>query len=182
MLLGTQSVNEAGHLAIAGCDVLELSTTIRHPRSMLWMNLPSAKKCRSLRAAYEKRYPNSLMLFAAKSFLNMAIVRIMDEEGMGLEPLLGWRGFTPPMRAGFPMERAYLHGNNKAPWELTLAMESGIGRIVLDNEREMAILQEIACARGQIQEVLLRVTPGIKPQTHSFIQTGANSIPNSASA
>ncbi len=70
------------------------------------------------------------------------------------------------------MERTYLHGNNKTPWELELALDAGIGRIVLDNEREMALLQQIAAARGTVQDVLLRVTPGIKPQTHSYIQTG----------
>lgn len=170
MLLGTQTVNKAGHLAIAGCDTLELAEQFGTP--LYVMDEPTIReKCRSLRAAYEKRYPNSLMLFAAKSFLNLAIVRIMDEEGMGLDLSSGGEVFTA-RQAGFPMERAYLHGNNKAAWELALAMDSGIGRIVLDNEREMAMLQEIAAARGQVQDVMLRVTPGIKPQTHSFIQTG----------
>ena len=76
------------------------------------------------------------------------------------------------MRADFPMERTYLHGNNKTPWELELALEAGIGRIVLDNEREMALLQADCRGARQVQDVLLRVTPGIKPQTHSYIQTG----------
>ena len=111
------------------------------------------------------------MLFAAKSFINMAICRIMDEEGMGLDLSAGGEIYTA-MKAGFPMERAYLHGNNKSPWELELALDAGIGRIVLDNEREMVMLQEIAARRGLVQDVLLRVTPGIKPQTHSYIQTG----------
>ena len=70
------------------------------------------------------------------------------------------------------MERTYLHGNNKTAGELEIALETGVGRIVLDNEREMALLQEIAARRGVTQDVLLRVTPGIKPQTHSYIQTG----------
>lgn len=170
MLLGTQCVNEFGHLAIAGCDTLKLAEQFGTP--LYVMDEPAIReKCRSLRAAYEKRYPNSLMLFAAKSFLNLAIVRIMDEEGMGLDLSSGGEVFTA-RQAGFPMERAYLHGNNKAAWELALAIESGIGRIVLDNEREMAMLQQIAAERGLVQDVMLRVTPGIKPQTHSFIQTG----------
>ena len=170
MFLGTQRVNERGHLEIAGCDAIDLANDFGTP--LYVMDEPCIReKCRSLRAAYEKRYPNSLMLFAAKSFVNLAIVRIMDEEGMGLDLSSGGEVYTA-LRAGFPMERAYLHGNNKAAWELELAVKSGIGRIVLDNEREMRLLQQIAAASGQVQDVMLRVTPGIKPQTHSFIQTG----------
>ena len=171
MLLGTQRVNERGHLEIGGCDTLELAREFGTPLYVM-DEVDIRQKCRDLRAAYEKRYPNSLMLFAAKSFLNMAICRIMDQEGMGLDLSSGGGEVYTAMKADFPMERAYLHGNNKSPWELELALQAGIGRIVLDNEREMQLLQEIAAQRGVVQDVLLRVTPGIKPQTHSFIQTG----------
>ena len=170
MLLGTQRVNARGHLEIGGCDTLDLAREFGTPLYVM-DEADIRQKCRDLRAAYERRYPNSLMLFAAKSFLNLAICRIMDEEGMGLDLSSGGEVYTA-MQAHFPMQRAYLHGNNKAPWELELALQAGIGRIVLDNEREMLLLQQIAAQRGVVQDVMLRVTPGIKPQTHSFIQTG----------
>ncbi len=170
MLLGTQRVNGRGHLEIGGCDTLDLAREFGTPLYVM-DEADIRQKCRALRAAYERRYPNSLMLFAAKSFLNLAICRIMDEEGMGLDLSSGGEVYTAA-KAAFPMERAYLHGNNKAPWELELALDAGIGRIVLDNEREMLLLQQIAARRGVVQDVMLRVTPGIKPQTHSFIQTG----------
>ncbi|HEX2951610.1 MAG TPA: diaminopimelate decarboxylase [Armatimonadota bacterium] len=170
MLLGTQRVNERGHLEIGRCDTLDLVREFGTPLYVM-DETDIRQKCQTLRAAYEKRYPNSLMLFAAKSFLNMAICRIMDEEGMGLDLSSGGEVYTA-MKAEFPMERTYLHGNNKSPWELELALNSGVGRIVLDNEREMDLLQDIAASQGKVQDVLLRVTPGIKPQTHSYIQTG----------
>jgi diaminopimelate decarboxylase len=170
MLLGTQRINAQGHLAIGGCDTVELARQYGTPLYVM-DEADIRQKCRALRAAYEKRYPNSLMLFATKSFMNLAICRIMDEEGMGLDLSSGGEAYTA-LKAGFPMERTYLHGNNKSMWELTLAVESGVGRIVLDNEREMDLLQAVAAERGLVQDVLLRVTPGIKPQTHSFIQTG----------
>lgn len=170
MLLGTQRVNERGHLEIGGCDAIDLAAQFGTPLYVM-DEACIREKCRSLRTSYEKRYPNSLMLYAAKSFMNMAICRIMADEGMGLDLSSGGEVYTA-MKAGFPMKRAYLHGNNKSPWELELALDAGIGRIVLDNEREMELLQEIAAGRGMVQDVLLRVTPGIKPQTHSFIQTG----------
>jgi len=170
MLLGTQRINAQGHLEIGGCDTIELARTFGTPLYVM-DEACIRQKCRDLRSAYEKRYANSLMLFASKAFMNMAICRIMDEEGMGLDLSSGGEAYTA-MKAGFPMERTYLHGNNKSPWELELALDAGVGRIVLDNEREMDLLQEVAAARGKVQDVLLRVTPGIKPQTHSYIQTG----------
>lgn len=170
MLLGTQRINERGHLEIGGCDTLELAQQFGTPLYVM-DEAAIREECRSLRTAYEKRYPDSLMLFAAKSFMTMAICRIMDQEGMGLDLSSGGELYTA-LKAGFPLERAYLHGNNKATWELALALDSGVGRIVLDNEREMDLLQEVAAAKGKVQYVLLRVTPGIKPQTHTYIQTG----------
>jgi len=170
MLLGTQRVNEREHLEIGGCDTMDLVREFGTPLYVM-DEACIRQKCRSLREAYAKRYPNSLMLFAAKAFLNMAICRIIDQEEMGLDLSSGGEVYTA-MKAHFPMERTYLHGNNKSPWELELALDAGVGRIVVDNEREMALLQEIAVRRGVTQDVLLRVTPGIKPQTHSFIQTG----------
>jgi diaminopimelate decarboxylase len=170
MFLGTQRVNDCDHLEIGGCDTVALAREFGTPLYVL-DEATVRQKCRDLRAAYEQRYPNSLMLFAAKSLLNMAVCRLMDEEGMGLDLSSGGELYTA-LRAGFPMERVYLHGNNKAAWELELALDAGVGRIVLDNEREMAMLNALAAERGVVQPVLLRVAPGIKPQTHSYISTG----------
>lgn len=170
MLLGTQKINELGHLEIGGCDTLELAAEYGTPLYVM-DEADIRDRCRSLRAAYEARYPQSLMLFAAKAFINKAICRIMDEEGMGLDLSSGGEIYTA-LKADFPMERVYLHGNNKSLWELELAISSGVGRIVLDNEHEMDMVQEVAASHGVVQDVLLRVTPGIKPETHSYIQTG----------
>lgn len=170
MWLGTQRINAQGHLEIGGCDTVELARQFGTPLYVM-DEACIRQKCRDLRAAYEKRYPNSLMLFAAKAFMNMAICRIMDEEGMGLDLSSGGELYTA-MQAGFPLERAYLHGNNKTLWELELAVDARIGRVVVDNEREMQLLHDIAASRGVVQDVLLRIAPGIKPQTHSYISTG----------
>jgi diaminopimelate decarboxylase len=170
MFLGTQKINAKGHLEIGGCDTTDLAREFGTP--LYIMDESTIRmKCRDLRNAYESRYPNSLMLFAAKSFITTAICRIMDEEGMGLDLSSGGELFTA-IHAGFPLEKVYLHGNNKTVWELELAVKSGVGRIVLDNENEMDLLNEIAGKYNRVQDVLLRVSPGIKPETHSYISTG----------
>jgi diaminopimelate decarboxylase len=59
-----------------------------------------------------------------------------------------------------------MHGNNKSRAELDYAIERGVGHIVVDS------FDEVERLRGRPQRVLVRVTPGIKPSTHTYIQTG----------
>ena len=81
----------------------------------------------------------------------------------------GLRGrAVPGARGGFAPERIYLHGNNKTDAELDYALEQGVGHIVVDSFDEIDRLERIAPG----QKVLLRVTPGIKPDTHAYIPTG----------
>jgi diaminopimelate decarboxylase len=75
-------------------------------------------------------------------------------------------------RVDFPPERIYLHGNNKSREELEMALDYGIGRVVVDNFHEIDLLAKIASHRGMIQDVLLRVSPGIDSHTHVHTTTG----------
>jgi diaminopimelate decarboxylase len=63
-----------------------------------------------------------------------------------------------------------MHGNNKSAGELELALESGVGHIVVDSFDEIDRLERLAA--GMDQRVLIRVTPGIRPDTHASISTG----------
>ncbi|MEK7847515.1 MAG: diaminopimelate decarboxylase, partial [Chloroflexota bacterium] len=74
--------------------------------------------------------------------------------------------------AGFPLERVYFHGNNKSEEELELALEWGVGRIVVDNEHELSLLEAVAHRRGRRPAILLRVSPGVDPHTHQYTTTG----------
>jgi len=170
MLLGTQKKNNLNHLEIGGCDTLELAREYGTPLYVMDEDF-LREKCRGLKSSLESRMDESLVLYAGKACLNMAICRIIAQEGLGLDLSSGGEAYTA-LKAGFPMERTYLHGNNKSDWEIELAIESKVGRIVLDNEREAELVNRIAGEKGISQDVLLRVTPGIKPDTHSYIQTG----------
>ncbi|MDE3077379.1 MAG: diaminopimelate decarboxylase, partial [Chloroflexota bacterium] len=76
-------------------------------------------------------------------------------------------------RARFPMERVHFHGNNKLPEELAMAVDLGVGRIVIDNFTDIGLLDEIARARRAVAEVLVRVAPGIEAHTHEYLRTGS---------
>jgi diaminopimelate decarboxylase len=109
--------------------------------------------------------------YAAKAYCAPWLLSVIAEEGLGLDVVSGGELFVA-RRADFPLARTYFHGNNKSEEELRLALELGIGRIVLDNLDEIHLLGRLAHAAGRQQAVLLRVTPGVEAHTHEYIKTG----------
>ncbi len=90
---------------------------------------------------------------------------------MGLDVVSGGE-LLMAQRVGFPLQHVSFHGNNKSEEELRLALQLGVGRIVLDNWSELGRLTRIAQAIGQKPAVLLRVAPAIETDTHKYLQTG----------
>jgi diaminopimelate decarboxylase len=76
------------------------------------------------------------------------------------------------LNAGVPADKLVLHGNNKSPLELRMAIEAGVGRIVVDSFDELDRLDVLHAETGVVPKVLLRLTPGIKAETHDYISTG----------
>ena len=111
-------------------------------------------------------------VYAGKAFMSIAMRKIVAEEGCCLDVSSGGE-LAFALRAGFPMERIYVHGNNKTPLELSECLDAGVGRIVVDSFEEMDRLSAMAAERGVEQKILIRVTPGIEADTHDFIMTGA---------
>jgi diaminopimelate decarboxylase len=170
MLLGTQRVNAHGHLEIGGCDTVELANEFGTP---LYVMDESAIRdnCRRYRQAFESRYPRNDISFASKAYLNMAICKVIEQEGMSLDVASAGELYTA-IRAEFPGERILLHGNNKSDEELRMGLDYGVGRIVVDNFQELRRLSTLARELGKTQKILLRVTPGIDPHTHRRIKVG----------
>jgi diaminopimelate decarboxylase len=90
---------------------------------------------------------------------------------MGLDVVSGGE-LAIAQAADFPLERVYLHGNNKSPAELEAAVAAGIGHIVIDNFNEIDLLDAITRRLGKRQAVLIRATPNVDPHTHHHISTG----------
>ncbi len=170
MLLGTQRVNEAGHLEIGGCDTIDLAKKFGTPLYVV-DEAHIRQNCRNFIAAFEKRYPKNTICFAGKSFLTSAMCRIIDEEGLNLD-VASLGELYVAINAGFPHERINLHGNNKSRAELTMAIENKIGHIVIDNFFEIELLGTILAELNETVSVMVRSTPGVDPHTHKFISTG----------
>ena len=170
MLLGTQRINGRGALEIGGCDTVELAREFGTPLYVVDEEC-LREACRGYRRAFESRWPKVLITFSGKALMTMAVCRIAEEEGLGLDVSSGGELHTG-LRAGFPAARILLHGNNKSRAELEMAVSEGVGRVVVDHPGEIDVLQEVAQGRGEMVEVLLRVSPGVAADTHTHIQTG----------
>ena len=170
ILSGTMQINSKQHLEIGGCDTVALAEEFGTP--LYVMDEEQVREnCRRYLQAMQKKYPRGKILYAGKAFLVLAMAKLVAEEGLGLDVVSGGELYTA-LKAGFPAEHLYFHGNNKSRQELLEALEAKIGRIVVDSFSELQELQELSASRRQKVDVLLRVKPGIEAHTHDYIQTG----------
>ena len=164
--LGTR-VNELGHLEVGGCDVLELAERFGTP-AYIYAEDDMRARARSYMEAFAARTDDFEVIFGSKAAPITAIYRLMDEEGLSVDVASGGELFLA-LRAGVDPKRIFMHGNNKTAQELGLAFDAGIGHLVLDSFTEIELADRLL---DRPQDVLIRVTPGIKPSTHSYVQTG----------
>ncbi len=167
--IGT-TVNDSNHLVIGGCDTAELAAKFGTPL-YVYDEATLRNQVAIFKKEFGKRYRDITILYACKAFINPAILRIFAEEGLGLDVVSGGE-ISIAHASGFPMERVSFPGNNKSVGELELALESGIGRIVVDNFDELKILDKLTRTREKKQDILIRITPGVDPHAHRYEITG----------
>jgi diaminopimelate decarboxylase len=161
-------LDERGRLEVGGCDVIELAREFGTP-AYVYAEDDLRSRARAYVEAFRARTDQFEIVYAAKAFPCTAAFRLMVEEGLSCDVASGGE-LHLALQAGFDPERIYMHGNNKSEAELRMAVERAVGHVVVDSFDEIDRLEKIAAGKGQ--RVMLRVTPGIKPTTHSYIQTG----------
>ena len=166
----TAEISNEGHLVIGGCDVVDLAGEFGTPL-YLYDEFTLRRRCREFKDEFTRRYPETLVIYASKAFLNRALARILNEEGLGLDVVSGGE-LSIARSVDFPADRIYFHGNNKTPEEMNLALDLGVGRIVVDNFYELQLLSRLAGKKRINQSILLRLTPGVDPHTHEHTTTG----------
>ena len=168
-LTGTMKINPQGHLEVGGVDTVDL---VRDFGTPLWVMDEQGlrQNCRKIKEAFSA-LGDSLVLYASKTLSNLSVYRIVKEEGLGLDVVSGGELYTA-IKAGFPMEKVYFHGNNKSREEIIMAIEAGVGRIVVDNFYELQLLNACCEEKTKTQNILLRITPGVEAHTHEYIKTG----------
>jgi len=166
----TAEVNHQGHLRVGGCDVVDLVKEYGTPL-YLFDEFTIRCKCREFKSEFSKRYPDTLVSYASKAFLNRALALILNQEALALDVVSGGE-LSIAHSVEFPLAEIYFHGNNKTPEELKLALNWDTGRVVVDNFYELELLDKLAAERKTRQDILLRITPGVDPHTHQYITTG----------
>ena len=166
----TATINAQGALEIGGCDLMDLAE--EYGTSLYVLDEETLRnRCRSFVQAFQSRYGGTQVVYASKAYINPALARLFEEEGLGLDVVSGGE-LAIAQSVDFPLERVYFHGNNKSPQELAQAVEGKIGRIVIDSFHELELLDRIARDAGKVQDVLIRVSPGVDPHTHVHTTTG----------
>ena len=166
----TLKINQNGHLEIGGADTVALAEQFGTPLYVMDEQY-IRDMCAAYKRAIDEEYGgNGLVLYASKAFSCKAVYRIVQEEGIGVDVVSGGELYTA-LQAGFPAEKIYVHGNNKLRSELEFSVESGVGAIVVDAYSELDALDEICAEKGVVQDILIRVNPGVEAHTHHFIQT-----------
>lgn len=165
------NVNEQGHLTIDGCDAVELGKEFGTPLYVL-SEETIRNTCRAYVNSIKKYYGGKgLPLYASKALSCKALCRLANEENLGLDVVSGGEIYTA-MQAGFPPEKIHFHGNNKTPEEINMALDFGIGKIVVDNLYELELLNKLAEEKKKKVKISMRIKPGVDAHTHDFIRTG----------
>ena len=165
------SRNAEGELSLAGVSLASLAEEYGTPL-YLYDEDRIRERCRTyteaVKAAFDGR---GKVLYASKAASFLRLYEIMKEENMGIDVVSSGEIYTA-LKAGFPVEKAYFHSNNKTDADIAYAIESGVGYFVVDNEEELYAIDRIAGAANIRQKILLRLTPGIDPHTYAAVATG----------
>lgn len=171
MLCKNISINEKHHLTFGGADTVALARQYGTPLYLMDEDR-IRENCRTYRKALAEAFgEGSVPLYASKAACFKRMYEIMAEEGMCIDLVSSGEIYTA-VKAGFPMEHAFFHGNNKTDFDIAFAMDSGVGYLVVDGFAELYVVQAEAENRGITQKVLLRLTPGIDPHTYEAVATG----------
>lgn len=165
------NVNEKGHLEIGGCDTMDLAEKYGTPLYVVDEN-EIRKNCRAFVKSIDDNYSgHGTVAYASKAFSCMEMYRICKQENMSIDTVSAGEIYTA-LKAGFPAERIYFHGNNKTLDEIEFALDNNVGRIVVDNLTELEKIEKAAEKRNITAKIMFRIKPGIDAHTHSFIRTG----------
>ena len=161
----TYRVNAAGHMEVGGCDLVDLAR--RHGTPLYVYDEATVRQ----RASEYTAAMGSAgqVLYSAKAFASPQFLRVVADEGLGLDVVSAGE-LNLALKSGFPRDRIHFLGNNKSLEDLESAYHAG-ATIVIDGEHEFDLLQEVV-PQGERTPVMLRLSPGVKPDTHDHISTG----------
>ncbi|HUB35186.1 MAG TPA: diaminopimelate decarboxylase [Solirubrobacteraceae bacterium] len=140
------AVNARGRLEIGGCDAIELAREFATPAYVVAEEDLRERARAFLAAARACGHPDLQVVFASKAFPCTAVLQLFADEGLWCDVASAGE-LHLALNAGFPAEHIVLHGNAKSIQELRMALEAGVGLIVIDNFDEIDRLRGLLDAR-----------------------------------
>jgi len=165
LLSDTAAIDADGQATVGGCRLTDLADQFGTPL-FVYDEEHLRARCREAVAAFGPG-----VSYASKAFLCGAMARLVVEEGMHIDVSTGGELYMA-RHAGVPGEKLVMHGNNKSEFELRMAIDEGVHRIVVDSFDELDRLEALHAETGATPKILLRITPGVEAHTHEFISTG----------
>lgn len=159
-----------GHLMWDGCDTVALAEKFGTPLYVFSQTMIE-EKCQELQRDFVEKYENVRVAFASKAFSILAMLKIVQQQGFSLDVVSDGELYTA-IKADFPAAHIEMNGNNKSIEELAMAIDYGVGRIIVDSLQEVDLIAAIAKEKNKTVDILFRITPEVNVQTHSFISTG----------
>lgn len=167
-MIGNQVVE--GQLYFDGCKLEELAKKYGTPLYVVSEDI-IRDKCAEVKTSFLNKYPNTMAFYASKAFLTISMCKIIKEEGLGMDVVSGGELYVA-IKGGINPDNIMFHGNNKTIEELKMAVTYNVGRIVVDSVDELLVLKEITEEMKKEINILFRITPNIKCNTHTYISTG----------
>lgn len=159
-----------GTLYFDGCDTTELAKKYGTPLYVISAKMIKDKFAQ-LQEEFISKYPKARVAYACKAFCTKEMLRLCAREGVSIDVVSGGELYTA-MAVDFPPERIEFNGNNKLRSELEMAIDYGIGRIIVDGIGELELIEDICREKNKKVNILYRITPGIKADSHDYIITG----------
>lgn len=153
-----------------GCNTVELAKKYGTPLYVI-SETEIIDKCKEIRTSFLQKYDKTRAAYAAKAFLTVSMCKIIEREGLCIDVVSGGELYTA-IKANFPAEKIEFNGNNKSIDELELAIDYNIGRIIVDGLDELNLIEEICKEKNKKMNILYRITPGVKSDSHDYIVTG----------
>lgn len=163
------SIDADSMLVIGGCRLDALAQEYGTP-VLVVVEDSLRERARAYRSELAARWPNSQVVFASKAFPSTAVQRVMVSEGLWID-VAGGGEIVTALAAGADPATLVLHGNAKTTEELRLAIDSGVGTVVIDNVDDIDRLEALL-PPGRVQACLVRVIPGVQATTHAAHATG----------
>jgi diaminopimelate decarboxylase len=162
-------IDDDGTLVVGGCRLDEIAGAFGTP-VLVVADQAIRQRAREYRAGLAARWPDSQVVFASKAFPCTAVQRVMVDEGLWID-VAGGGEIVTALAAGADPATLVLHGNAKTTEEIQLAVEAGVGTVVVDNFDDIDRLEAVV-PRGVEQGCLVRVIPGVQASTHAAHATG----------